>query len=106
MQNKHINNIHTQPLYSNSASAEENINSPPQNNDVHPHDQTTLILQQFNMIRQELRNFMDKESSDIIKITHSCTSAQENAGKLIENAISQALTKPQNVMPPNSTIDS
>ena len=35
----------------------------------------------------------------------ACTAAQENTGQLIENVISQALTKPQDVMPPNPTID-
>ena len=58
------------------------------------------------MITQELRNFMDKMSSDITKITQACTVAQENTGKLIENVISQTLTKPQDVIPPNPTIDS
>ena len=37
---------------------------------------------------------MDKVSSDITKITLACTTAQENTGILIENAISQALTNP------------
>ena len=47
---------------------------------------------------------MDKVSGDITKIMQACTIAEENTGKLIENAISQALTKPQDVMPPNPTI--
>ena len=58
------------------------------------------------MITQELRNFTDKESGDITKIMQACTVAQENTGKLIENAISQTLTKSQGVTPPNPTTDS
>ena len=49
---------------------------------------------------------MDKVSTEITKIMQACNTAQENTGKLIENAISQALTKPQNIMPPDPTIDS
>ena len=37
---------------------------------------------------------------DITKITQACTTAQENTGKLIENTIPQALTKPQGVTLP------
>ena len=36
---------------------------------------------------------MDKVSGDIDKMMQACIAAQENAGKLIENVISQALTK-------------
>ena len=54
----------------------------------------------------ELRNFMDKVSGDINKITQACITAQEDTGKLIENTISQALTEPQDVTPHNTTIDS
>ena len=36
VQNEHFNNTHTQPMYSNSTSANKNINSSPQNNNVHP----------------------------------------------------------------------
>ena len=49
---------------------------------------------------------MDKVSGDITKITQVCTATQENTGKLIENVISQALTKPQDITPTNPTIDS
>ena len=58
------------------------------------------------MIPQELRYFMDKVSSDITNITQACTTAQENTGKLIEYVISQALTKPQDITPPNPTLAS
>ena len=64
------------------------------------------MLQQLSMITQELKNFMDKVSGDIINITQAYTAAQENTGKLIKNAISQALTKQQDVMPPNPATDS
>ena len=58
------------------------------------------------MITQELRNLTDKMYCDITKTTQAYTTPQENTGKLIENTISQALTKPQDVTPPNPTVDS
>ena len=101
----HPNDTHTQSTYSNSTLTNNDIHNSPQNNTVYPHNQSTVILQQFGII-QELRNFMDKVSHDITKITQACTTAQENTGKLIENVISQAFTKPQDITPPNPTVDS
>ena len=40
-----------------------------------------------------------------MKITQACTTAQENTGKLIENVISHALSKPQDSTPPNPALD-
>ena len=77
----------------------------PQNNATCPYDQSTVFLQQFSMIMQDLKNVMDKVSSDITKITHAYTTAQENTGKLIKNVISQALTKSQDNTPPNPALD-
>ena len=105
-QKEHVSNTQTQPIYSSSTSTSNNINSSPQNNNAHPYDQSTVILQQFTSITWELRNFMNRVSGDITKITQVCTAAQENTGKLIENAISQALDKPQDVTPPNPTMES
>ena len=42
---------------------------------------------------------MDKVSGDLNKVTQACNAVQENVGKLIENAISQALAKPQDCKP-------
>ena len=53
----HPNDTHTESIYSNSTSTNNNRNNSPQNNAVYPHDQSTVILQQFSMIIQELRNF-------------------------------------------------
>ena len=44
-------------------------------------------------------------SGDIKKITRVSTTAQENIGMLIENAIPQALTKPQDIIPLNPARD-
>ena len=52
-----------------------------------------VILQQFSMITQEYRNFTNKVSGHNIKITQAYNTAQENTGKLIENAISQITNK-------------
>ena len=54
----HPNDTHTQSIYSKSTN--NNTNNSPQNNTVHPHNQSTVILQQFSMITQELRNLMEK----------------------------------------------
>ena len=40
----HPNNTHTQSIYSNSASTNNNANNSPQNNAVHPHEQSTVLL--------------------------------------------------------------
>ena len=45
-------------------------------------------------------------SGDITKITQAYTAAQENMGKLIESAVSQTVTKAQDVTPPSVTTDS
>ena len=66
MQREHINSTHTQPMYSKSIAANQNTNSLPQNNNVHPYNQSIVILQQFGMITKELRNFTDKVSCGII----------------------------------------
>ena len=58
------------------------------------------------MITQELKNFKEKVSGDITKIMQACMGAQETTGQLIENAISQALPKLQDVMSPNPATDS
>ena len=71
MQNENFNNAHTQPLYSNSTLT--NRNSSPQNINVNPHNQSTVIL-------QELRNFTDKVSGDTTKITQTCSTVQQNTG--------------------------
>ena len=47
----------------------QNTKNSLQSQNVYPHDQSTVILQQFSMITQELQNFTDKLSGDINKIT-------------------------------------
>ena len=46
-QRDHPNNNCTQPIYSNPTLRNNNTNSSLQDNKVHPHDQSTVILQQF-----------------------------------------------------------
>ena len=57
------------------------------------------------MIAEELRNFTNKVSSDITKIIQAYNTSQDKTGKLIENAISQALTKAQNITTPANPMD-
>ena len=68
-----LNDTDTQSIYNNSTLTNNNTNNSSQNNTVHPHDHSSVILQQFSMVTQELRNFMDKVSGDITRIrcTHS-----------------------------------
>ena len=73
-QSEHVNNNCRQPIYSSSTPTNNNINSLPQNNNVQPNNQSTVILQQFS-ITQELRNYTDKVSDDITKIKQACTTA-------------------------------
>ena len=61
---------------------------------MHSHDQSTVILQQFNIITQELQNVTNKLSGYLYQITWVCTMAQENTNRLIQDAISQALATP------------
>ena len=74
-------------MYTDLTLSNQNTNSSLQNSNMQPHNQSTVILQQFGMVKQQMRNFMDKVSDDTNKITHAFTTAQENTGKLIENAI-------------------
>ena len=106
IRDEQVINILTQPMYSDMTLVNQNTNSSLQNQNVHPHYQSDVISQQFSMIAQELRNFTDKVSSDINKITQACKAAQENIGKLTENTFSQALTKPQDILSSDLAIDS
>ena len=71
--------------------ASNNIGNTPATNITQPHNQSTVILQQFSMITEELKSFTNKVFGDITKITQPHNAAQENKGKHIENTISQAL---------------
>ena len=53
-QDEQVSNTHTQPMYSEITLVNQNTNSLLQNQNIFPHDQTTVILQQFSMITQEL----------------------------------------------------
>ena len=52
---------------------------------------------------EELRNFTKQVSNGITKMTQAHNITQEHTGELIENAISQALTKMQNTVAPSPT---
>ena len=61
------------------------------------------FYKQFSIITQELQSFTDKMSGDLNKITQACTTAQDNTSKLIENAISQALARPWDSTPKDTS---
>ena len=56
----HPNDNHPQNIYSNSTSTNSSTNNSPQNNAILLHDQFTIILQQFSMMMQELKNLWIK----------------------------------------------
>ena len=93
-----LNNTHTQTVSNTSIITNNNIVNTSTTNMAQPHDQSTITLKQFSMITKELKNFTDKVSGDITKIAQANNSAQENTGKLIQNPISQALTKPRSTL--------
>ena len=82
-----------------------NNNNTPKNNTTQSQDQSTTMLQQFRIITKELKNFTNKVSSNITKIIQAYNTAQENTGKLIENAIPKALTKAQSTTTPSISTD-
>ena len=47
------------------------------------------------MMAEELKNFTRQVSNNITKMTQTHNTTQEHTGKLIENAISKALSKTQ-----------
>ena len=56
----HTNNNFPQASYNISTSTNNSTNNSPQNNTIHPHDQSTILLQQFSVITQELKNSQKK----------------------------------------------
>ena len=81
----------------NSSSTPDSI--PPIDN------QSNIILQQFSRLKEELKTFTTLVSSNISEMTLAHKTAQENMGKMIENAISQALSKTHDitVCPPTTS---
>ena len=98
-------NIQTQTIPNRSIITNNNVGNLPKNNMTWSHNQITIIPQQFSMITKELKNFTNKASGDITMITQAYNIAQENTGKLIENVISQALTKAQSTTTLSTSID-
>ena len=61
------NNTHTQTASNTPMVTNNNIGNTPATNIAKPHDQSTVILQQFNMITEESKNFTNKVSSENCK---------------------------------------
>ena len=60
-----------------------------------PDNQSNIILHQFSIMAEELKNFTKQVLSNITKMMQAHNTTQGHTGKLIENAISQALAKTQ-----------
>ena len=57
-----------------------------------PDNQSNIILHQFSIIAEELKTNLTKQVlSNITEFMQAHNTVQEHTGKLIENAISQAL---------------
>ena len=72
------------------------------NNMPLPNNQSSIIVDQFSQLTEELKNFTNFVTSNLSEIPQTCQTTQEQTGKFIENAISQVLTKNQNTTVPTS----
>ena len=95
--------IQTQTAPRTSIITNNSIGNAPKSNMILSHDQSTIILQQFSMITEKVKNFT--KCLVILQRSHKHNTAQENTGKPIEHAISQALTKAQSTTTPVISID-
>ena len=68
-QDRQISDNCKQPMHSNIPLLNQTTEYSHQSQDVFPHDQSRVILQQFSIITQALHNFTDKVSGDLNKIT-------------------------------------
>ena len=69
-------------------------------------NQSAIIQLQFSIKAEKLKKITKQVSSDIIEMTQAHNTVQEQTDKLIENAISQALTKAQDTVTPSPpTVD-
>ena len=93
-----LTNMYTQTIFNSSIIPQNDTDNAPRINTAQTNDQSSVILQQFSMIAEKLKNFTNKVSGDIMKTTQAYNTSHERKGKLIENAISQALTKAQNII--------
>ena len=73
------------------------------NNIISPDNQSTIIPHQFSIMAEELKNFTKQVLNDITKMVQAHNTAQEHTGKLIENAISQTLTKAWDIVASSPT---
>ena len=65
-------------MYSNIPLVNPTAECSHQIKDVLPHKDSTVILQQFILITQELQKFTDEVSGNPNKIAWACTKVQEN----------------------------
>ena len=101
----HQNENHPQSIYSHASSTNNSTTNSPQNNAIHSHDQSNCYLTTIQCDHAGIKKLCGQSvTSDITKITQACITAQETTGKLIENVISQALTKPQDSTPLVTTL--
>ena len=94
-----VDQVTTGQFITNNLNTNKSNASP--NSIIRPYNQCAIILQQFRIMAEELRNCTRQVSSDMTKMTQAHNTSQEHTGKLIENAISQALTKAQDTVTPS-----
>ena len=70
-----------------------NTNRSPPPNSIPSPNQSSIILHQFSLLKEEIRNFIKLVLNNISEMTQVHKTAEEQTSKTIENAISQVLTK-------------
>ena len=67
-----------------------------------PNNQSSIITDQFSQLTVELKIFTKLVSNNLSEMTQVLKTTQEQTGKFIEKALSQALTKTQDTTVPTS----
>ena len=67
--------------------------NPPLNSIPLPDNQSSIIIDHFSQLTEEWKNFTKLVLNNLSEMAQAQKTTQEQTGKFIENAISQALTK-------------
>ena len=89
-------NTHVDQISNNSN------NNPPINNMPLPNNQSSIFIDKFSQLTEELKNFTKLVASNLAEMAQAHKNMQEQTRKFIENAISQVLTKTQDTTVPTS----
>ena len=99
------NDIQTQAIPSTSITTDNDKGNIPQNNTTQSCNQSTVIVQLFSIITEELKNSTNKVSSDITKITQAYNTAQENTGQTHRKCNITSTTNAQSTTTPSTPVN-